>query len=144
MSPFPRKVLNPDGDGDCVARCPDSDFRDVERKLRGGLRVVGRWEHITNELASMQWADTGQGRHSWKGKYADATLASFRERVDECLKMREANEELRKLLTPEEANSLNVDHVSHPSRTTAPIGFLLLPDPCGSFLCCAERSRLLY
>lgn len=96
----------------CVPPPPDTDFKEVEAKLRAGLRIVGRWEHTTHELAAMQWASTEPGRHGWNGKYTDAVLAAFRERLDECLKMREANEELRKLLTPEECNSLNVDHVS--------------------------------
>lgn len=89
----------------------DSEFRVVEEKLRSALRIIGRWEHISNELTAMQWADTGPGRHTWKGKYNDTVLGMFRERLEECLKMREANEEVRKLLTADEINSLSVEHV---------------------------------
>jgi len=87
-------------------------FRDVEGTLRFCHRLLAKWEAATNELTSMHWAD---GARAWRGApFAHPATRAAKARCDEVFKMREAQAELEKLLTAEEARSLALTEVLRP------------------------------
>ena len=97
-------------------------FKSVEGTLRFGHRCLAKWERAAAELSSINWADGGGDAQSWRGPpFADPALAKARERLDEVFKMREAQAELAKLLTAEEARSLTLSEVFGPFAGVDPL-----------------------
>mmetsp|Transcript_17017 Transcript_17017/g.54247 ORF Transcript_17017/g.54247 Transcript_17017/m.54247 type:complete len:3325 (+) Transcript_17017:156-10130(+) len=96
-----------------------SPYAAVEGKLRDGLRLFHRWESMLKELCAQRWASKSQ--HYWDGAAPDQMSIAFRNRLDEVLKMRDMHEELHKLLSSDEAASLQVDLVFSPFAMLQPL-----------------------
>ncbi|KAK9815706.1 hypothetical protein WJX72_008353 [[Myrmecia] bisecta] len=78
-------------------------FADVEPALRGGLRIVGQWQRVVQDLTAVQWPSA---QHAWEGRHGDEYLAAFHARLEEVVAIRETQAELAALLGMDEAESL--------------------------------------
>ena len=87
-------------------------FQDVEGALSFCHRLLAKWEAVTAELTSAHWSG---GTHAWRGApFAHPATRVAKARCNEVFKMREAQAELAKLLTAEEARSLTPAEVFRP------------------------------
>ncbi|KAK3283536.1 hypothetical protein CYMTET_8768 [Cymbomonas tetramitiformis] len=102
-------------------------FKTVESGLRYGLRLMGRWERVTQDLTTLTWP---RHRHNWTGgKFDDKRMTETRHRIDEVLKMREMHQELSKLLSEDEAQTLRLDNVFLPFTHLNPLSTSVYTEP---------------
>ena len=115
-------------------------FREVEGALRFCHRLLAKWEVVTHELTSMHWAD---GARAWRGApFAHPATRKAKERCDEVFKMREAQAELAKLLTAEEARSLTLSEVFRPFAGLDPMQVSEYVAPLWDAACADYDSRV--
>ena len=118
-------------------------FKSVEGALRFGHRCLAKWERAAADLSGMNWADGGGGAQSWRGPvFHDPVLAKARARLDEVFKMREAQAELAKLLTDEEANSLTLSEVFRPFAGVDPLQVSKYTEPLWEAACSDYDQRM--
>ena len=118
-------------------------FKSVEGALRFGHRCLAKWERAAADLSGMNWADGGGGAQSWRGPvFHDPVLAKARARLDEVFKMREAQAELAKLLTDEEAKSLTLSEVFRPFAGVDPLQVSKYTEPLWEAACSDYDQRM--
>ena len=118
-------------------------FKSVEGALRFGHRCLAKWERAAADLSAINWADGGGGAQSWRGPvFHDPALAKARARLDEVFKMREAQAELAKLLSEEEAKSLTLSEVFGPFAGVDPLQVSEYTEPLWEAACSDYDQRM--